>query len=189
MMHLISTDEGKNFSGPTRISADNWVIRGCPHTGPSLTSNGKALHVAWYTMGSGSGVFYASSADKGKTYTTKENVSGLTSAKHPQMAALPDGRLLIVWDERTENTGRSTSRIGLQIREANGKVANTKFITPDSLIATHPVLAATSTDGAVVAYTQKKGAASGIYVQHLGKLHTTPSAQLPESKPQANKNN
>src|SRR5690606_14147404 len=36
MMIATSTDHGATFSRPLTISADNWNIDGCPHTGPSL---------------------------------------------------------------------------------------------------------------------------------------------------------
>src|SRR5687767_2970026 len=50
MMIVTSTDEGVSFVHPILISADNWNIDGCPHTGPSLCSNKSELLSRWYTV-------------------------------------------------------------------------------------------------------------------------------------------
>lgn len=74
MMHLVSSDNGQSFSKPERISADNWAIDGCPHTGPAMTSNSKGMHFAWYTMGGGSGVYY-NHLKEGESFSPRETVS------------------------------------------------------------------------------------------------------------------
>jgi hypothetical protein len=165
MMYVISRDIGKTFSKPKRISADNWIIKGCPHTGPSMASNDSGLHFSWYTMGSGNGVFYASADEQGQTFSPRENISALPSAKHPQMATLPDNRLAIVWDERENADDINTYRIGLQLRNKEGKAMHTGFIHSDSLITTHPVISVAGEDRMVVAYTKKGKKLNGIYYQ------------------------
>jgi hypothetical protein len=153
MMHMVSTDNGKQFSKPERISADNWVIRGCPHTGPALASNSQGMHVAWYTMGGSSGVFYSQLREKEK-FTPRESVSTIYSAKHPQITALSNENVAIVWDEKVDKGGETNNRIGLQLRNNEGEIIHTTHITTDTLTATHPVILSTAKSQVLIAYTQ-----------------------------------
>ncbi len=95
MVHIYSKDGGETFTQPVRISADNWAVNGCPHTGPAMTSNRAGLHFAWFTMGGGEGVFYSKSINNGITFSGRESISARPTAKHPQLAAMPTGDLLL----------------------------------------------------------------------------------------------
>ena len=44
MMLATSSDKGKTFTKPLNISQDNWMIDGCPHTGPSLCSTKSGIY-------------------------------------------------------------------------------------------------------------------------------------------------
>ena len=98
-----SLNGGKSFT-PVRVNADNWEINACPVTGPGLCvgRDGK-LTVIWFTGGGRQGLYYATSGDGGASYSpsvlleTSQNLG-----KHAQAAALPDGRIFIVWDEKAE---------------------------------------------------------------------------------------
>src|SRR5690606_16666982 len=97
IVHQYSTDNGTTFSDPRRISHDNWIINGCPHTGPSLASNSQGLHAVWFTAGGTPGIYMTSTGDRGKTFSVRNRISD--KARHPQMAALSDDSLVLVWDE------------------------------------------------------------------------------------------
>ena len=56
MVHIVSTDKGRSFSSPKRISKDNWVISGCPHTGPAMAENSEGLHFTWFSGGGSAGI-------------------------------------------------------------------------------------------------------------------------------------
>lgn len=157
MVHLLSVDKGATFSAPVRISADNWVVRGCPHTGPAMAANSDGLHCVWFTMGGGQGVYYCHSKDEGKTYSQREAVSILPMAKHPQIAALGDEQLMIVWDEPVKVGNTFNSRVGYQIRKGDGSVVKTGALTSDSLYVTFPVVKAIDRSTALVAYTKRNG--------------------------------
>ncbi|NSL88494.1 exo-alpha-sialidase [Chitinophaga sp. Mgbs1] len=152
MVHQLSTDRGSTFSVPVRISADNWVINGCPHTGPALTANSHGLHTAWFTMGGGQGVFYATSADNGNTYTQKESLSKAPMAKHPQIVTTQQDDIAIVWDEPVKWKGEFGSRIGLCHKAPDGKTISTRWITEDSLHAGYPVIGTVPGKQVVVGY-------------------------------------
>jgi hypothetical protein len=157
MVYCFSSDTGSTFSAPVRISTDNWVVDGCPHTGPSIAVNQTGLHFAWYTMGGGGGVYYCHMTGDSHRFSAREAVSRNESARHPQMSALPDGNLLIVWDESVQQGGVYNSRIGLQERNENGLVLHTSFITPASADAVFPQITALPGGKALMAYTLREG--------------------------------
>jgi hypothetical protein len=153
MVHAVSVDGGKTFSNPRRISDDNWVINGCPHTGPSMTENKEGLQFAWFTGGKNKGSYYASSNDNGQTYSPRNPVSERGS--HPQITSFEDGRVAIVWDEMVGVNNKSIKKIGIQTRTVEGE--NKKnFITTETASASYPVIAAVNESNAVVAYCKMK---------------------------------
>jgi hypothetical protein len=157
MVHMVSTDGGASFSAMNRISADNWVVRGCPHTGPAMVKNKEGMHFAWFTMGGGEGVYYCQSADNGQTYTHKQKVSSVPLAKHPQITALADNKIMLVWDEPVKVKNTFNSRIGFQLRDGSGKVMDTGLLTPDSVYASYPVIKGVDDHTVLLAYTQREG--------------------------------
>lgn len=173
MVHTVSIDGGKIFSPSQRISADNWAINGCPHTGPTMAENEYGLHFAWYTMGSGEGVFYCNSTDNGKTFSLRDSVSGKASAKHPQVATLPNGNIVIVWDETIQKVKQYNKWVGLQHRSLNGKIINTNYITPDTTTAGFPVVKALDEASVLVAYSRSSGNKEHLFYRKI-KLNTNP---------------
>ncbi|MEC5142281.1 sialidase family protein [Chitinophaga sp. 212800010-3] len=166
MVHQVSTDEGKTFSAPVRISADNWVVNGCPHTGPAMTANSKGLHFAWFTMGGGQGAFYCRSTDNGKTYTQKESLGKSPMARHPQMTTTGD-EVMITWDEPVKWKNDFNSRIGFQYKSAEGKTINTGYLTADSTYANFPVVNALNPEAVLVAYKKRTPKGSEVVVRML----------------------
>lgn len=163
MVLTYSTDNGKKFSNPKRISTDNWKINGCPHTGPTMSENENGLQFSWYTAGGGSGVFYCNSSDYGKTFSKRAVVSDAPSAKHPQIAALNNKEVLIVWDESRTEGDDFTTQIGLQHRNEKGKIVSTKYISTKNLNSTFPVIKAISKTQFLVAWSQQSANENVFY--------------------------
>jgi len=151
MLHSVSADGGKNFSTPKLISNDNWVIRGCPHTGPAMIENKEGLNFAWFTGGPNKGCYFTKSTDNGNTFTGHDKINGAGS--HPQVSVLPDQRLAIVWDEPVQVQDKYFRKIGLQMREANGKAQSIQYVTPDTVQASYPVISSLTNHQAFVAFT------------------------------------
>ncbi len=153
MVHIVSTDNGDHFTGPGRISADNWKINGCPHTGPAIAWNDNGLFFVWYTMGTGNGIFFSSSPDNGRTFSSKNYVSDNASAKHPQIHSFDNGSLAAVWDEKAEGW----NRVALEIRSPGGEkiTADKQYLTDERSDASYPVLI-TIGDKLLVAYSIQK---------------------------------
>jgi hypothetical protein len=96
------------FGMPVRVHEDGWVFPGCPHAGPSLAVDARGtVHVAWYTgKDGGQGLWYASSADQGRTFTAP--VALLTGKWVPpsQVSLASDGpHVWAAWDDRREAKG------------------------------------------------------------------------------------
>ena len=155
MVHAVSIDGGKTFSSPRRISDDNWVLNACPHTGPAMAENNKGLHFAWFTGGSNKGTYYTRTSDNGKNFTPRDGISGLGS--HPQIAALKNGELIIVWDESVTVGNYSVKRIGFQKRTDEGISSEKIFITPETSTASYPVVLPLDGHAFVIAYSRKSG--------------------------------
>lgn len=150
MVHSVSVDGGRSFTAPRQVSPDNWVIQGCPHTGPAMAENAEGLHFAWYTGGVKKGSFYTGSADNGKSFAPSDSVSAL--GKHPQLASLPGGELVVVWDEPVAVGGGFATRIGLQQRSADGRALGKAMLTGEGQSDSYPVLATVSDAHVLVAF-------------------------------------
>lgn len=179
IVHQYSDDNGRSFSNPRRISPDNWVIHGCPHTGPSLASTSKGLHAVWFTAGGAPGMYLTSTEDQGQTFSLRNKISD--KAMHPQMAALPDDRLVLVWDEMQAETPEpvhagmhqggghasavGSSKVVLQIRKGTTAV---KSVDLSSLgaNASYPVLSIVE-GKSLVAWSQESNEGAAIYYRWL----------------------
>lgn len=155
MLHTVSIDGAKNFSTPKLISNDNWVIRGCPHTGPAMIENKEGLNFAWFTGGPNKGCYFTRSVDNGNTFTGHDKIN--STGSHPQVCVLPDQRLAIVWDEPVQVMDKYFKKIGLQIRTADGEVQSFKYITSDTVHASYPVISSMTDNEALIAFTVNRG--------------------------------
>ncbi|MBO9573269.1 MAG: exo-alpha-sialidase, partial [Chitinophagaceae bacterium] len=165
MIHIVSSDGGRTFTSPKKIHNDNWVLRGCPHTGPSMTENKQGLHFAWFTGARNAGCFYAGSNNCGDTYINRDNIT--TQGSHPQLATLENDKLVLAWDESFQINNGYTKRIGVELRSAEGKHELKNFITPDSVYASYPVIAGVKNNAAMLAYCVKKGDKNYIAYQQI----------------------
>jgi hypothetical protein len=98
--HAVTTFTDRQTLGPVfRISVDDWKTDACPHHGPSFAiAPGGTYHVAWFTNGRARrGLFYARSADAGRTFSDPKPF-GKRGSSHPDLAAT-DGTLWLAWKE------------------------------------------------------------------------------------------
>ena len=120
-----STDGGRTFAPPVRVSEDGWAIDGCPDDGPSIAVDaGGVLHVAWPTLVPGSdrgkGIFYSDSSDGGRTFAPRVRLDdGGGAAAHPQLAVGGD-RVVVVWDQQGPKSRRIRSRTISRASQATG---------------------------------------------------------------------
>jgi len=100
--HAVITFTDRNTPGPLyRVSTDDWRTEACPHHGPSLAvSESGTYHVAWFTNGlARKGLFYARSADGGRTFSNPMPVGAAEHGpSHPYLLAVK-GALWLAWKE------------------------------------------------------------------------------------------
>jgi hypothetical protein len=151
MVHCISTDNGKTFSSPVRISADNWIINGCPHTGPDLAANASGLHFTWYTAGGEAGIYYCNSKDNGKSFGQRELVK--KEGKHPRIAAT-EKEVCMIWDEMVKKDSIYYGRVVLQIRGTKEQFQ--KYVSGRNVSASFPQILVLDKNKVLVSWTQEE---------------------------------
>ncbi len=167
-----STDGGRTFAAPVRVSEDGWALDGCPDDGPSLAVDARGVvHIAWPTLApgglTGKGVFYSYSTDGGRTFAARVRLDDATgSAAHPQLSVAGD-RVVVVWDQsgaRRRILARTITRDPKAVASA---VLGQPMILSADRAAFYPAVAATPTS-TVVAWTEETEAGSEIRVRRLG---------------------
>lgn len=162
MMISTSTDNGASFSSPLLISADNWNIDGCPHTGPSLCANKAGLFSLWYTEGTGTGVYYARKSKNDSEFDQRELVS--SEGRHPQLCASGD-QIAMLWEENAEINGAAHTVIHYRIVK-DGNDLEKNVLTDASTNAFLPVVTKTR-NGFLVAYLMETKGGVAVFSRLL----------------------
>ncbi len=168
MAFAMSSDGGRTFTSPLRVSEDKWQIEGCPDDGPTLAraADGR-LHIVWPTLvsegpgGSPSiGLFHATSSD-GKRFSPRVRVPTEGVPHHPQATIALNGAVTVVWDELIGGKRRVVLAHGVAAKD--GHVAFARQVLSDGNPAVYPMAVATS-DGVVTAWTSNISETSVIRV-------------------------
>jgi hypothetical protein len=168
----MSTNGGRTFAAPLRVSDDHWKLDGCPDNGPAMAIDAsRRAHVVWPTTAEGKNatakdamalsIYYAVSRD-GKSFTPRTRVPTRGPASHPQIVMLPNGASLVAWDEIVDGT----RRLGLTRAtvSAAGAVSFTPVAAPDAGAGQwYPALAASS-NGAVITWVRQLEKGSTVAV-------------------------
>lgn len=162
MMIATSTDNGTTFSSPVTISADNWDIDGCPHTGPSLCGNKAGLISLWYTEGSGTGIYYARKSGNDSSFSSRQLVSA--NGRHPQLTANED-RIAMLWEENIVSDSTTKTVIRYRITQ-DGTDVTASTLTPKEVNAFSPVVVK-SDDGFLTAWLMEENDHVGVYMAIL----------------------
>lgn len=78
-----------------------------------------------------------------------------SKGSHPQLSAMENGNVLIVWDEPTRSTGKPNKQIGVEVRDPQGKTLARKFISGFEGEASYPVITAKG-NSSIIAYIDKQ---------------------------------
>jgi hypothetical protein len=163
----MSSDGGRSFSTPVRVSEDRWQLNGCPDDGPAIAAEANGIvHIVWPTVVQGpepeGALFYSSTRD-GRTFTPRLRVPTLGSPKpsHPQVM-VQNGRVIIAWDEMLQGTRMAAVR---EVVWTNGEAAfgEVTMLQPEGS-SMYPVGAVTS-DGPVIAWTSGSQGQSVVRVR------------------------
>jgi hypothetical protein len=147
-----SRDSGHSFTSPARVSADGWMLDGCPENGPALAvTSDNAVHVIWPTLvpaRSASAeptlaLFHAMTRD-GRTFSPRTRVLTDGTPRHPQIVSTAGGPAA-AWDEEVDGGNRRV----VFVRSLESAVRDIL----SSARAQTPALAATQR-GVVIAWTE-----------------------------------
>lgn len=171
-----STDAGRTFDAPTRVSLDNWQLSGCPDDGPAMVVDAaNVIHVVWPTLVPGTppskGIFYAYSTDGGKSFSPRQRLDDPqgTSAAHPAMAL--DGRdILVAWDDLSSSKERRVRlrRVSQSDAASWGPESSPGLLVNAESPASYPSLAVAG-GRIVVAWTGEGATHSEIRVRRVLK--------------------
>jgi hypothetical protein len=108
-----SSDGGRTFGSPVRVSEDQWAIDGCPENGPAVAiDRTRTIHVVWPTLVPASAgaeenlaLFYAASQD-GQRFTKRLRIPTEGVPRHPQIDLAADGIITVAWDEQLKGARR-----------------------------------------------------------------------------------
>lgn len=104
-----SADGGETYSQPVIVSDDQWVIPGCPVSGPALSVAGDgALRVMWFTAGERgtTGLYWAESRDMGQTFSERKLFAGGQAFGTPLLLASGASKPFVVWGDNNGGTSR-----------------------------------------------------------------------------------
>jgi hypothetical protein len=167
----MSSDRGRTFATPVRVSEDQWVLDGCPENGPALTvDDQKRVHIVWPTLVPGPtssestlALFYARSED-GHRFTERQRIPTEGLPGHPEIALGPRGEIVVVWDEQAPGVRRIALARG--IVDAKGMTRFVRQSVGDHARAVYPVVAR-SQRGSIVAWTSGSAGQSVLRVAHV----------------------
>jgi hypothetical protein len=188
--YIYSKDNGHSFSAPITVSEDNWQIDGCPHSGPSLAVTGKTVNGAWFTAGGTPGVYYTKT-EMGSAFKKRTLIS--SEARHPQMLALPKGKLAIVFEENWQsdpqgghkrdpahgNSSKSHQHAGMNMNHQPAGLSKIvlsvlkdgyeerKIMITDGEHADHHAVVSPLKDGVLIAWTREQHGKSGIFYRKM----------------------
>lgn len=96
-IHAVRFD-GKAWSKPVRVHADDWKMPACPVNGPSVAAQGNEVAVAWYTAaGDKPAVELARSGDGGATFAEPVTVDTGIATQGRVAVAIDAHQVWIVW--------------------------------------------------------------------------------------------
>jgi hypothetical protein len=100
------------WTDPAPVHDDGFYYPGCPVNGPQLTAQGDTVAVAWYTAPEQQAAVYAAfSLDGAESFGSTVQIDDGDPLGRVDAEFLPDGRVLVVWIERTPEAAEIRARI------------------------------------------------------------------------------
>lgn len=169
----MSSDGGRTFAAPLRVSDDHWMIDGCPENGPALAVDAnRRIHLVWPTLVPGAtatseptlGLFYTTSRD-GRQFSARQRIQTVGVPRHPQITIGPRNEIVVAWDEQARGTRQAALARGSI--QANGSVQFVRQTIADDQSGVYPAIA-TAGDAVIVAWTSGPAAQTRVRIERLG---------------------
>lgn len=152
--HALARLDGK--SQPVRVSYDRWEVDACPHHGPAISiADDGAYHLVWFDNAPQlHGLFYASSADQGKTFSAPLNFGNFEAqAGHPHVLSF--GKAVhVVWKEFD---GQNSVIRGMSSADGGKSWSMPRRIAATAGASDHPLLIADGTQPYLSWNTAREG--------------------------------
>ena len=152
--HALVRLDGKMV--PVRLSHENWNVAGCPHHGPSLSIAADGVyHATWFSNApERQGLFYAYSADRGRTFSAPLNFGNPEAQPaHPYVLSL-GGRVYLVWKEFD---GENTGIFGMRSGDGGMSWSAPKKLADTSDVSDWPLLIGTNNQAYLSWNTKNEG--------------------------------
>ncbi|HKO99486.1 MAG TPA: sialidase family protein [Pyrinomonadaceae bacterium] len=111
------------------VFADNWKISGCPVNGPSVSSAGNRVAVAWFTAANDAPKVKAAFSEDGSQFSDPIEVDGGNVVGRVDVLLLPDGTALVCWMSGTAESGA----IKVRRVSSDGKLGPSSVIAETSI--------------------------------------------------------
>jgi len=170
-----SHDGGKTFSAAVKVGEDQWVIHGCPDSGPSMVNIGERLYIAWYSEGNHtSGIRVATSDNGGKSFTIPDVVSkGVLAANHPQLSIFDSNHVMLSFQGRRESRNQehwSPVQIFVTTLDPLGRGAAPEPLPSVNSSAVYPTAISAGPNRIFVAWTDVNEASASVELSR-GVIH------------------
>jgi hypothetical protein len=170
-----SRDGGKTFSAAVKVGEDQWVIHGCPDSGPSMVNIGERLYIAWFSEGNHtSGIRVATSDDGGKNFTIPDVVSkGILTANHPQLSIFDSNHVMLSFQGRRESSNQehwSPVQVFVTTLDPFGNGAAPETLPSVNSSAVYPTAISAGPNRIFVAWTDVNDTAASVELSR-GVIH------------------
>jgi len=169
MTSAVSSDGGASFSEPVRVAVDNWVLEGCPDSGPATARSGSRVYVAWLTEASAdrSGVRLTWSDDAGRTWAPAVFASQkILDANYPSLSVADDGSVVLVFQGRDpqKQAGWSPNAAYTVVIGADGKLSTPTQIADAASSVMRPTVVAGKGGRLYTTWTTSQDGASSVFL-------------------------
>lgn len=153
----VSRDAGKSFAPEVRVAEDNWRLRGCPHSGPSIVENAGRLYLAWLTEGQDerARVQVSWSDDSGAHFHGPLDASPqVIDANHPFLVRSENGRVFLAYQGRAlaDKSAQWTPSAAF-VSQVDERISAPQLLPNGNSTVSYPALAAGTAGRLFVAWT------------------------------------
>ena len=109
-IHVSRFENGK-WTESSAVHEDGWKIPACPVNGPMLSTRGRDVAIAWFTVKDDQGrAFAAFSRDAGRTFTPPIRLDDNGSLGRVDVELMPDGAAVATWIEFADGRAQVRAR-------------------------------------------------------------------------------
>jgi len=162
MSLLMSNDNGITFEEKGRISEDDWEIKGCPHSGPGISSDENEHHYTWFSLGKGEGIFYTSKT-AGNKYSQRTLIT--EDGLHPQIAS-QNHKTVVLFDNQSNVLNGKNTCLGIRVKE-NNSWSDIIPYCPMSGSASFPVITFLDKNQLIIAFSHHDDSNKNVSYQVL----------------------